>query len=239
MRRSAGFALLALLIAIAIMGLALASTAEIWATHVKREKELELLQIGAEFRRAIQSYAVSSPGSPEYPRSLQELVLDPRFPNTRRHLRRIYADPFTGKPDWGLIRSGDGIVGVHSLATGKPLKVAGFDPDMGISPGASRYSDWLFAYRADNGAPRVSGGSPTVGNPDREPGRNLQMPEDGNPLVEGQGRSAMSPDSGKKAPCQATLSETSTKCAESADPNEQSACLQAAILEHQRCLETN
>ena len=110
----AGFALLALLLIVALSGLALASAAQVWSTASRRDKEVELLRMGMEFRDAIRSYVISSPGAQQFPTRLEDLLLDPRFPSVKRHLRRIYADPLTGVPDWGLIRSGDAIIGVHS-----------------------------------------------------------------------------------------------------------------------------
>jgi len=149
----AGFALLALLLVVAVSGLALAAAAQVWSTTSRRDKEEDLLRIGQEFRQAIRSYASSSPGAQQFPTRLEDLVLDPRFPFVKRHLRRIYADPLTGKPEWGLVKNGDWIVGVHSLAEGTPLKTA-LDPALGVADEAQRYADWVFSYRADEGEGR-------------------------------------------------------------------------------------
>jgi len=143
-----GFALMALLLIVAVSGLALAAAAQVWSTTSRRDKEDELLRIGAEFRQAIRSYALSSPGAQQYPQRLEDLVLDPRFPNVKRHLRRIYADPLTGEAQWGLVKAGDAIIGVHSLASGSPLKTA-LDPELGIAEDAQTYEAWIFAYRGD------------------------------------------------------------------------------------------
>ena len=93
---------------------------------------------------AIRSYALSSPGGQRYPQRLEDLVLDPRFPFVKRHLRRIYADPLTGEPEWGRVMAGDSIIGVHSLARGKPLKTT-LDPELGIADDAQTYEQWIFA----------------------------------------------------------------------------------------------
>lgn len=54
--RVGGFTYLAVLAMIAIIGIALAVTGEVWHIALKREKERELLFVGDQFRRAINSY---------------------------------------------------------------------------------------------------------------------------------------------------------------------------------------
>lgn len=132
------------------MGTLLAEVAVFWHKVVQREKEIELLRIGDEYRRAIGAYYENSPGGVKtYPRNLEDLLLDKRFPFVRRYLRKIYADPMTGKRDWGLVRgSADGITGVYSLFSGIPLKQANFARDDAAFSGKQAYSDWKFAYAA-------------------------------------------------------------------------------------------
>jgi len=80
--------------------------------------------------------------------SFEDLVLDPRAPDVRRHLRRIYVDPITGKDGWGIVRAPDGgIMGVHSLSDATPLKSASFAPADRSFEGMTRYSAWQFVYR--------------------------------------------------------------------------------------------
>jgi len=115
-----------LLIGILVIGVATAGVAELWSTQVKREKEEELLFRLGEFRRAIIGYRADHN---QLPKELKDLLEDRTQFRTRRYLRRIYPDPFTGKADWKLDlamdRSGivSGIQDVHSQAPGKPLKV--------------------------------------------------------------------------------------------------------------------
>lgn len=241
-----GFAMLALMILVALMGLALASASTIWSTQSKRDKEAELLRIGMEFKAAILSYAKNSPGTPEYPRSLQDLVQDPRFPTIKRHLRRIYADPFTGKADWGLIKLGDSIVGVHSLAPGKPLKVANLGEDVVSTDEPKSYADWKFAVRPDEGGAvpgaNVSGGiNRPPGSPLTDPAATPQPSVEGNPggtprPVEGNPGGTTAPVE-EKAQCQEALAEAYKRCAQIPEPQERGACLQAAIIAHQNCLQ--
>ena len=145
--------MLALLFAVAVLGVGMAALGTLWATAAKREKETELLFIGDQFRLAIQSYRQRTPGAEKhYPKSLQDLLEDRRFPMPVRYLRRIYRDPLTGKAQWGLIKDKDGyLTGVYSLSEGKPLKVGNFPlPDAGFT-GRTSYRDWVFAPAQDSG----------------------------------------------------------------------------------------
>ena len=117
------------------------------ALLARAEAENELLEIGAEFSAALRSYAQASPqGQPTQPTSLEALLRDPRFPNPRRHLRRIFVDPMTGMAEWGLVRSGEGgpILGVYSLSQARPLKIAKFDERFVNFDNKQHLSDWKF-----------------------------------------------------------------------------------------------
>ena len=144
--RERGFTYIALLIAVAIMGVWLAASANFLHLRLQRDKEQELLYIGHQFRQALERYASSGAGNASrLPLRLEDLLLDERFLEKRRHLRRIYLDPMTGKAEWGLVRLADGqIIGVHSLSPNEPVKKAGFDlPDIDFSARSS-YSQWVF-----------------------------------------------------------------------------------------------
>jgi type II secretory pathway pseudopilin PulG len=143
-----GFTYLVVLFGIVLIGLSLAGTATIWSTVAKRKQEQELLWVGAQFRLAIQRYYLQGPGGVQmYPRSLDELLEDHRWPEARRHLRKMYADPLTGQVDWQLATTPDGqIVGVYSPSMAAPLKRAGFSgADFQFSE-AKTYADWQFVY---------------------------------------------------------------------------------------------
>jgi type II secretory pathway pseudopilin PulG len=146
-----GFTYVALLIAIAVLGIGLAATGQVWSLASQREKEKELLFAGREFRNAITAYAKNTPGPvPRYPVKLEDLLNDNRYPGVKRYLRRIYRDPMTGKAEWGLVQApGGGIQGVYSLSTGKPIKVAGFDYEDRMLAGAATYADWRFFHQPE------------------------------------------------------------------------------------------
>lgn len=144
--RQSGFGYIGVLILVAMMSVAMAAAGEIWYTAQKREKEQELLFVGAQFRRAIELFHANTPGKARrHPLQLEELLLDPRHPGIRRYLRKIYPDPMTGKPEWGLVTGPNGeIVGVYSLSEEEPLKKARFRVTERDFEGKTKYSDWVF-----------------------------------------------------------------------------------------------
>jgi len=143
--RDAGFTYLAVLFAIAFMGLGLALTGEVWRTALTRDREVELLYAGNQYRRAIERYYLSGPK--QFPGALEDLLKDPRQPGTVRYLRKLYFDPLTGKSEWGLVKGpGGGIMGVYSVSEGSPIKIAGFAFANREFEGATKYSDWKFLY---------------------------------------------------------------------------------------------
>jgi type II secretory pathway pseudopilin PulG len=146
--RHAGFTYVGLLIAVAVLGVGLAATGQVWRTAAAREKERELLFIGDQYRTALRNYYVGTPaGQSRYPRRLEDLLEDRRLPVMRRHLRHVYPDPIAGGDQWGIVPSFDGgIAGVYSLSEQRPLKIAGFSEADARFEGAKRYSDWKFAY---------------------------------------------------------------------------------------------
>jgi hypothetical protein len=122
----------------------------IWSTASQREKERELLLIGAQFREAIGQYYEKSPGAlKRYPETLEGLLKDERQLGTQRYLRKVFFDPVTRSNKWGLVMSPmGGIMGVHSLSDAPPIKNAKFlDADFDLS-GKTKYSEWLFVYRS-------------------------------------------------------------------------------------------
>lgn len=160
--RPRGFTYLSLLFFVAVMGVGLAAAAVSWQTARQREKEAELLFAGTAIREAIALYYNRSPGSlQEFPKQLRDLLQDPRYPYTRRYLRRIYRDPITGEAEWGTISAPDGgIMGVHSLSGGKPIKTAGSIANGPDFETAATYADWKFVYLPDAVPVPATGAAP-------------------------------------------------------------------------------
>ena len=147
-RASGGFTYLGVLLALALVGTGLAAVGQLWSMQVRRERERELLWVGGQIRAAIASYYERSPmGTKQYPADLADLIEDRRAEVTRRHLRRLYADPMTGLPDWELIRTADGaLLGVASASRAVPLKRARFEGANEYFEGSGCYCDWRFVY---------------------------------------------------------------------------------------------
>ena len=141
--KARGFTYLTILFVVALMGVGLALVGTMWNTAARREREAELLQIGGEYRKAIERYYLAGPR--QYPKALSDLIQDPRQPGVVRHLRKLYWDPISGKSDWGLVRANDGgIAGVYSLSEEAPLKSGGFAVRDAAFEGKTKYSDWQF-----------------------------------------------------------------------------------------------
>lgn len=144
-RREGGFTYVGLLVIVVIAGLMLTMASRVWSTTEQRERETQLLFIGHAYRTAIASYFATGH---RYPAALEDLVLDQRFPEPKRHLRRLYADPMTGQVDWSLVMTpdGQGIMGVASNSQSKPIKVAGFEPIDDAFKDSDCYCNWQFVY---------------------------------------------------------------------------------------------
>jgi len=148
--RAQGYIYIWTLFATMLAGVMLAAAGEVWQTTSQREKELELLFIGDQFRLAITSYhdaAKATTTASRYPESLEQLLEDKRGPKPLRHLRKIFFDPMTNSFEWGLIEQEDGgITGVYSLSTLSPIKRGGFPENYAKFEKAKNYQDWQFVH---------------------------------------------------------------------------------------------
>ena len=159
---SSGFAYIALLVAIIIIGISLGAAGKYWSSVALRDKEEELIFRGDQYRQAIELYYKAVLTASQYPNSIDDLLMDSRFPAGRRHLRQRYKDPISGE-DFVDIKdtTTNRIIGVHSPSDKQPLKQSGFPPIysakpvlLGPRPGfpanpnnfeqKGKYSEWLF-----------------------------------------------------------------------------------------------
>jgi type II secretory pathway pseudopilin PulG len=154
-RHSNGLVLLGVLLLLALAAVAALVGAEVWATAAQREREEQLLFVGDQYRRAIESYWRATPGRVRsLPNSLEVLLEDDRFPMPVRHLRRLYRDPLEAQAEWGLVKIDSGIAGVYSNSDSMPLKRRGFPARYADFEDARDYKQWRFVFQAPGQAVR-------------------------------------------------------------------------------------
>lgn len=180
-RQHQGYIYLWTLFSITLAGVALAGLGQMWQTAAQREKEIELLYVGDQFRLAIEAFynnSTSANRSQRYPESLTDLLKDESSIVTKRYLRKIYMDPMTNSFEWGLIKQGEkGITGVYSLSKKIPIKRANFPEKYAAFSKAKSYQDWKF-----NHASGASGQGRQQGQPNTTPGSPGQ-PSNINPFT--------------------------------------------------------
>ena len=145
----AGFTYLWLLAAIAVLAIGMAVVGPMWARQIQREREAELVRVGVAYATAIERYyRMPSGGVRQWPRSVDDLLLDGRFATPVRHLRAAYTDPMQPGQALALVRGPSGeIRGVVSTSTEMPLRQTAWSDGHHTLPAATpstRYRDWQF-----------------------------------------------------------------------------------------------
>ena len=177
-----GMTLFTVLFAIMVIGLLLGLAGQTWSQAMQREREEELFFRGDQYRRAIESYCTTGQsGAPgNYPRSLDDLLKDPRSLQPKRHLRKLYLDPFTNEKFEEIGVGGavggktvtsqavGGIKGVRSKSPLAPFRQDGFPEEYATFKGATSYDKWEFIYTPTDVSP--SKGKVTPGTPGGTPG---------------------------------------------------------------------
>ena len=142
--RDDGFAMAALLVAMAVMAIVMSALLPVWRTLSIREREAELLWRGQQYDRAIQLYRKknAAPGAPNV-----DALIQGRF------LRRKYKDPITDD-EFVLV----GVSAAAPSAPGVKQPPIGFGQLIGSVrskskahsfrelDGATTYNEWQFSY---------------------------------------------------------------------------------------------
>ena len=89
-----GYALAALLVGLAVMGIAMSAALPVWSQAARRERELELIFRGEQYARAIGLYQRVYAGA--YPPDIDTLV-------EQRFLRRRYHDPMVADGEFRIV----------------------------------------------------------------------------------------------------------------------------------------
>ena len=166
-----GYLLLTVLVMIFLVLLTLSIAAPRVAKQIQRDKELEAVQRGLQYKRAIRLYYKKFGA---YPTDIKQL----ENTNQMRFLRKRYKDPITGQDDWRLIHMGEAKVPPLGFF-GQPLQVglssASTGPGMGMgatqsiyaagTPGVGGSDDGSSGNPGNNGTNGTSGNSgSTFGN---------------------------------------------------------------------------
>ncbi len=212
-RAERGYAMAALLIALAIMAVLLTIAMPVWRHEARREKEAELVFRGEQYARAIALFKFKNANIPNaMPPSIDFLVQN-------RFLRKKYKDPMTKDGEFVLIGGGSTQPGAMSPGQTQPDRPSLERPRLGgeathrrnpVQPGvpslgmigvrskseetsirsyrgATRYDQWAFTF---NNAPRPGGAMPNANSPD---GRGNANP---NPFGPGANPGGRNPRSG-------------------------------------------
>jgi type II secretory pathway pseudopilin PulG len=157
-RQQAGFAYIAVLVALFLASLGTQGVMVVVSQQAQRERENTLLAVGQAYAHAIGAYYQATPGTvKQWPKNLDALLEDKRLVYLKRHLRELYPDPVSRQLDWELVTTADGgIQGVRSRSQAIPIRTGAVDlGDMALPP-ATRYSDWVFLYQPENALPTPS-----------------------------------------------------------------------------------
>jgi type II secretory pathway pseudopilin PulG len=150
-----GYVLLAVIFMTVILLISLAIAAPKVARSIQRDKELETIHRGEQYKRAIKLYYQKF-GS--YPTSIDQLVET----NQMRFLRKKYTDPLTGKADWKPVLFGQAHVRPLGFF-GQPLMAAGAVAGAGsmyaIAPTTTTDANGLPIASGDQSGTNASGGS--------------------------------------------------------------------------------
>ena len=145
--RQGGFTYFGVIIAVLLIGMALDAAGVVARTAMQREREAQLLWVGAQYRNALTKFFNQNGG--RLPQDLKELVLDESTPVPRHFIRKLYADPMTGADNWLLLTlPGGGIYGVASSSNGTPLKLKNFQDIDKAFEDATCYRAWEFSVQS-------------------------------------------------------------------------------------------
>lgn len=124
--REDGFTMVWVLFAMLLLALATQQVFVSASKQALREKLLLQKSILTAYQKAIESYRDSSPGiQKNYPMELQDLLVDRRQVQIKRHLRKLYSDPMQPQVPadraWGIVRNNQTqITSVYSITQDQP-----------------------------------------------------------------------------------------------------------------------
>ena len=158
-RVQGGYVLMAILFMLALLTLALVTAAPAMARRIQRERELETIQRGKQYARAIRLFYRKAG---RYPNSVSELL----DTNHLRFLRKEYKDPESDDGTWKLIHPGESQFNPTGFF-GKSLLPAGG------SPASAQTIGGLPVANNPGTQPAASGDQNAAGNQPQSAGNTL------------------------------------------------------------------
>jgi type II secretory pathway pseudopilin PulG len=155
MRQQRGYALLGLLLLMAVVAIAATVAAPHIAFQIRRDREEELVHRGVQYSRALRRY-VKANG--HYPNSLDELA----GTSGQRWIRKLYKDPVTGK-DFRLLHMNDVQPGMSVGIANQPNQNGGLGSGSNSLQGNSQMANAASNAQSGNAA-ETNGADP--GNSD-------------------------------------------------------------------------
>ena len=154
-RSEEGFILIAVIFLLFLFALTLSIAAPKIAMDIQRQRDLETMERGKQYIRAIQLYYRQFHS---YPPNIDALIKT----NEMRFLRKRYIDPITGKDDWKPIHFGQNKAPLAMGFFGQPL--AGAAAVAGTGPGGGNGMPGASPLGGGMGSPTSGGmGSPMGG----------------------------------------------------------------------------
>lgn len=147
MSTQTGFSYIGVMVTLVIAAIGMQGAAVMWQQQTQRHNEAMLLETGEAYRLAIGRYYEATPQPvKQYPVRLEELLEDKRFPVLKRHIRKLYPDPFFAKQGMTLIIKDGRIIGVRSQSLLAPIRSVGYQEFQAGFQKARHYSEWQFIY---------------------------------------------------------------------------------------------
>lgn len=124
--RQAGSILIILVLMVVVVQIVAWKARPMMTTTIKRARERELKFVLREFKRGLLRFKKFNN---RYPLKVEDLVSSPH----PRYVRQLYADPMTGKKEWGIEYDKTGIQIVNVKSLSKEKSMAGVE-----------YSRWFY-----------------------------------------------------------------------------------------------
>ena len=166
--RQSGYVLMAILFLLALLTLAIMAAAPAMARRIQRERELETIQRGKQYARAIRLFYRKAG---RYPNSVSELL----DTNHLRFLRKEYKDPESDDGTWTLIHPGQSQFNPTGFF-GKSLLPAGSSPGSAQSIGGLQATN--MTANQSGAQPAASADQNAAGNQSASSNQSGNQPQD-------------------------------------------------------------